>query len=392
MTNPSEFSASLYKLVLRSRQNLPTWVKRKIFGMPQTFAAFDWREAYGNSGYKTWRVEPTISNQPDSPEIDLHWKFTRSCTGSGHFAIHKHPDIWCTQLRKATVFGFNGAVLDAHDRIIFAGHEQPFRARHGDIDVDKLILPKINVLDHEYVLIDCPSGGENIFHWLLDALPRIEIARRYTKYNPIALVRARLTPYAKTSLRKIGVKWYALGRNEAVRPRSLIVPSMPANSGSSPAFAVQFLRENFLVSQTDNCQKSSERIFVVRKATRRVLNEDKITPTLDRFGIRKFVLEELSFEEQIRLFQSAELVVAPHGAGLANLVFCQEGAHVIEFFSPNYVNVCFWELANAVGLKYSYLIGAGERPPIGTDPHLTRDDIVIPVREFEDWLNRHVSL
>jgi Glycosyltransferase 61 len=37
-----------------------------------------------------------------------------------------------------------------------------------------------------------------------------------------------------------------------------------------------------------------------------------------------------SLEDTMRFFNEAVMVVAPHGAGLANLVFCEPGTYVVE--------------------------------------------------------------
>jgi len=73
----------------------------------------------------------------------------------------------------------------------------------------------------------------------------------------------------------------------------------------------------------------------------------------------------------------AKVIVAPHGSGLTNLVFCSPGAKVIEFFSPNFVNCCYWALANLVDVEYYYIIGEGPRPPDYVDPLLIEDNIFI---------------
>ena len=41
-------------------------------------------------------------------------------------------------------------------------------------------------------------------------------------------------------------------------------------------------------------------------------------------------LENMEMAEQIRLFASAKLVIAQHGAGLSNIVACAPGTHVVE--------------------------------------------------------------
>ena len=52
-------------------------------------------------------------------------------------------------------------------------------------------------------------------------------------------------------------------------------------------------------------------------------------PILERLNIEPVVLENLSAEEQINLFQNAELIVGVHGAGLVNLVFCSENTKAL---------------------------------------------------------------
>jgi capsular polysaccharide biosynthesis protein len=70
--------------------------------------------------------------------------------------------------------------------------------------------------------------------------------------------------------------------------------------------------------------------------------------------------------DQIRAFAEAEWIVAPHGAALANLAFASSGASVIELFAPDYVQLCYWKLADCVpGLTYHYLVGVGDEPRRG---------------------------
>ena len=54
---------------------------------------------------------------------------------------------------------------------------------------------------------------------------------------------------------------------------------------------------------------------------------------------------------------SASVVLAPHGAGLSNIVFCQPGTKIIELFAPTYVPPCYRIISNICGLEHYYLIG-----------------------------------
>ena len=47
---------------------------------------------------------------------------------------------------------------------------------------------------------------------------------------------------------------------------------------------------------------------------------------------------EHSLDEQINIFNQAEIIVAPHGAGLTNVVWCNPGTVVYELFCDQYIN------------------------------------------------------
>lgn len=63
--------------------------------------------------------------------------------------------------------------------------------------------------------------------------------------------------------------------------------------------------------------------------------------------------------EQAEIFAGAEIIVAPHGAALTNLVFCSEGTTVIEFFSPDYIRTDYWMISQQLGLEHYYIKGKG---------------------------------
>jgi capsular polysaccharide biosynthesis protein len=68
---------------------------------------------------------------------------------------------------------------------------------------------------------------------------------------------------------------------------------------------------------------SGVRIFLARKAEDvRRYNQPEVVEMLSKHGFKPVFLEDLTFRESIRLFRSAEIIAGPHGAGLANLLFC----------------------------------------------------------------------
>jgi len=64
------------------------------------------------------------------------------------------------------------------------------------------------------------------------------------------------------------------------------------------------------------------------------------------------ILEETSLAHQIERFQSADVIIAQHGAALANLIFAKPGAKVIEILPRDFPLNFFSELAKCLELDY----------------------------------------
>ena len=99
-------------------------------------------------------------------------------------------------------------------------------------------------------------------------------------------------------------------------------------------------------------------------------------------------LETLSVNAQARLFSSAEIIVGAHGAGFANLTFCQPGTIVIEIFSPTYITPLYWAISSFGNLKHHYFIGdfAGSNRAQGNQGWTGLDNITIHPRKFAAFI------
>ena len=61
----------------------------------------------------------------------------------------------------------------------------------------------------------------------------------------------------------------------------------------------------------------------------------------------------------LRMFSTATLVVAPHGAGLSNMIFAPSNLVILEIIPNKYANMCFQNLADVLGMKYHSILGNG---------------------------------
>ena len=85
-------------------------------------------------------------------------------------------------------------------------------------------------------------------------------------------------------------------------------------------------------------------------------------------------LEELDFDAQWRLMRSADTVIAPHGAGLTDMLFCKPGTRIVEIADPLYPNPNFYAMAAGLGHAYRRV----DADAVGEGHRLTRDLSVAP--------------
>jgi hypothetical protein len=211
------------------------------------------------------------------------------------------------------------------------------------------------------------------FHWLFDILPRVALLRE----AGVAVDRyyvARSEAYQDVTLDLLGI-----GRELTIDCTStpfvatdvLVVPNHQVTSGRPiPHRVTGALRDWFLPHVSPSTER--RRLFVSRAGAsyRRVENEQEVFASLADHGFECVELERLGFLDQVRLFAEAEAVVAPHGGGLANLVFCRPGTGVVELFPPTPIDL-YQRVSNAVGLPYAYVRASG------TTDRLTKDDYTI---------------
>jgi capsular polysaccharide biosynthesis protein len=200
-------------------------------------------------------------------------------------------------------------------------------------------------------LIVSQFGG--YFHWLTEALPRIAVLRRLGLGDVGLIVSRGLTLVQRESLELLGVEQW-LPYEEGLAPDTLVWPRPAGHTGHPPRWASIWLREELL---GPNAPQAEARLYVTRRdaPSRRVVNEAGVMKMLRREGFEVVQPERMTLREQAELFAHAAVVVGPHGAGNANVLFSRD-ATLVEFFEPGYVNGCMYSLCQALGHSYWYML------------------------------------
>jgi capsular polysaccharide biosynthesis protein len=121
---------------------------------------------------------------------------------------------------------------------------------------------------------------------------------------------------------------------QIVACRRLYVPTQLRNHPRM-ADGIAWLRARLAPQLTAQQAGDGALLYASRReqANRRVLNEDAVEAMLAQMGFRIVVPGEMSVPAQIEAFSRARVVVAPHGAALANMVFAPPGAILVEICS-----------------------------------------------------------
>ncbi len=202
-----------------------------------------------------------------------------------------------------------------------------------------------------------PRNAHNFYHWMVDVITQLELLES----SGVALtdvdqfvISCTGNEFQLTSLNMIGIPLERVIRNDksfsSYRCDRLLLPLQFNRMGRSLSIrSLAFLRRKMLPLQ---CPVASigKRIAIHRNA-RGIANISQVNEQLADFGFDIVTLENLSLPEQISVFHNADVVFAPHGAGLANLTYCRPGTRVLEVYGLQ-IQPCFWLMSELLGLKY----------------------------------------
>ena len=237
------------------------------------------------------------------------------------------------------------------------------------------------------VLVLSNSQLNNYYHYIYDVIGRLALVEDEMDLYQAIYVRKEM-PYQQRYLSMLGLDNKQIISADRPMPSGitadrLVIPFYSrATSHILDPKITGFLRRN-LLPYADRSLSQGERIYISRRKARyrRILNEPELLPVLAEYGFSVVCLEDLTTDEQLSVFKFANIIVSPHGAGLANLMYCDPGTKVLEIFAGLNKHD-FFILAASFGLDYFYLSGTGgnERwfritTDITIDPSLFRQQI-----------------
>jgi capsular polysaccharide biosynthesis protein len=345
-------------LKLSSPRPLGYWLSSKAY-----FQAALARRSMAGLNYQEWS---SACENVRNVAKTLHDEHHPLLSPSSPYIHGKYPDTFVLSIPRGRVVGGKGTVIAPDGKMLYdvsidwaTSSREP--SAHPILQQEHFAKPE-SLAGTSVVLATSESTG--FFHWITDALPRLEILSKACSMPWPAIdhfLVSKGIPAIRESLALLGI-----ADDKVVVTHSashfccdlLVVPSFPAAPGNVPPWAIQFLRSQLELSSSG----PQRRIYISRSKAfgRRIVNEQDLWPILERRGFIHVTLEEMKLKEQIGLSSEAGAVVAAHGAGMTNLIWCQPQVKVLEIFSPRYVNLCYWAIASIMQADYHYLLGSAD--------------------------------
>jgi hypothetical protein len=317
---------------------------------------------------------PILSNTPEEFEPYL--------------GTHKISRQFVCELPDVKIFGKYGIAQTERGRFILEemhnvgtvnyllkeSSDSTFKIAFDNIFTDRA---DVETLEYEAVLNLVPRhfGGPdyqyhgNYGHWLAEDLPRLRGYHRYqeaTGRTPTILIRQDPPDWMTNTLRLLGFSssdWAEWDGDSAVASR-LVVPQLNNYHDMGVAFDPQG-RKWVSKEMKQRIDMSNSvfpaRIFTSRQGhgSREIVNYDEVKEVLEEFDITPIRPEELPLDDQIRLFDQADIIVGPFGANLTNIIFSEDPT-VVEIFPSDFIRPVFYITANEQGLDYDYIVGEPE--------------------------------
>ena len=290
-------------------------------------------------------------------------------------------------LHSARIFGDMGLVITGDDALVEATAPRWGRGVKEHEIFRTFRLPPVRDHKNSIVAALATRSGDNYYHFLYEELPKYHLIQSFPESADLFYVHYHKS-FQKEAWGQLGLPESSLipaHANEHFSADCVLATTLPSRNGEIPRWVIEFLQHRFRPPSNEH---PSSLLYLDRSECkgRKIVNHEEVWDLLKNFGFQKISPHSLSFESQQEIFAQARLIVSPHGAALANLVFTQPGTCVIELFSPHFIHPCYWKIANLCQLKYQWIVGQGSEIEPTRIRAANQEDMYIPLGQLKQWI------
>ncbi len=200
-----------------------------------------------------------------------------------------------------------------------------------------------------------PMGrAHNYYHFILETLPRLLHVHRVAP-DAVPVFAAPMPAFAVDVLDTLAISYRVVDPVALLADDVWLCDPVPTNWPHPDDLTL--LRSVVAAAVPPSGDTGPRRVYVSRRgASRPIADEARVEDMVTARGFVVADMSSLSFADQVRVVRDAEVVIAPHGAGLTGVLFCQEGTAVLELTTGDWWNPCYRYIASIAGLTYRLLL------------------------------------
>jgi capsular polysaccharide biosynthesis protein len=301
--------------------------------------------------------------------------FNYAGKGFAHEFEHETWEMRLHELENVQVYVSKGFVFRGMQVLI----DSAITPTHLQIDFNfyhylflKLKGKRVRLSDNETYIIANNIWSHGLFHWVLDALPRLYPLRERAKDLILLLpahyeandVKKGWTPFHKESLAPFGFKdIIEVEENQVAQVPHLLMAShmtMTGNYNLDIMAGMRRMYHDYFVHQyAEPLVNLGERIYVTRTKAlwRKVKNDEEVMRLMQEHGFTIVNFEDYTFAQKVQIVYHARYFVGIFSSGQTMAAFMQPDSFLLDFRLEDNLNLAIYSLCDAMQVNYLYQIG-----------------------------------
>jgi len=245
---------------------------------------------------------------------------------------------------------------------MFAPAVQIFNEDRGVVS-----LPRTLDTVDEGPIVVLPGYVNNYFHWMMEALGTLVLLENDPRLKTAKiLVHDTLKGWHRETLAMLGIGADRVIEypTAPVTIRDAICPLVLSRNTVVHPAAVDYLRRN--MARPAAAPTPGKRVFLTRARIgggRKATNEQEVRWLLEQHGFETVDPGTMSIAAQRDFFADVEMIVAPGGAALTNMLFCPAGTKILSIACVHSYEETFSCLAAILNQKFWACLNDGRPKP-----------------------------
>jgi len=217
-------------------------------------------------------------------------------------------------------------------------------------------VESIHTIDESAVILG--DWGTNYYHILTEEIPNLIKINKYSKTLPVIMNHNETYIKDILSVFKFENPIIKIDKSNLYNIRKCYTTNISL-SGKPSKYELELVRNYLINKNIIKMEKQELGVIIYRiEDERRILNHNDMLNHLNNkySNIKWVVFHVMSFLDTINLFSKAKIIIAPHGAGLTNMMFSPTGCNIIELMPYSDPNECYYHLSSILDHNYYCIV------------------------------------